>query len=220
MNDSGKYIRPEEACKILRVTTRTLYNWEEKGMLASARTKGGHRRYLLSDVLEKSGIKDERSRRKICYCRASTRGQKKDLERQIEYFSVKYPDHEIVSDYGSGINFKRKGFNSILDSAVKGDIGEVVVTHKDRLCRFGFELIERIIVQYGKGRIVVLDQKETSPQEELVGDLISIITVFSSRLYGLRSNALKRKIKEQACQNDQDPPSSEREGEGTASNDV
>jgi hypothetical protein len=102
----------------------------------------------------------------------------------------------IIKDIGSGLNFKRKGFNSILDFAIKGDIQEVVVTHKDRLCRFGFELIERIITEYSNGKIVVLNQEKTSPEKELVDDLISIVTVFSSRLYGLRSHSIKKQIKE------------------------
>jgi predicted site-specific integrase-resolvase len=107
-----------------------------------------------------------------------------------------YPEHEIVSDIGSGINFKRKGLLSILDSAIKGDIEEIVVTHRDRLCRFGFELIERVITSGSQGKIVVLNQRKTSPQQELVDDLVSIITVFSSRLYGLRSHQIAKQIKQ------------------------
>jgi predicted site-specific integrase-resolvase len=196
-----RYIRPEEACRLLKVTTRTLFNCESKGTIKCIRTKGGHHRYLLADVLKKSGKEEKTPKRNICYCRVSTWSQKEDLERQVEYFRDKYPDHEIVKDTGSGLNFKRKGFNSILDSAIQGHIGEIVVTHKDRLCRFGFELIERIVGTYSKGKIVVLDQEKTSPEKELVNDLLSIITVFSSRLYGLRSHALKRKIKNEATKN-------------------
>jgi len=215
-----EYIRPEDACRILKITNRILYNWDSKGLLKSVKTKGGHRRYMRTDVLEKAGKKEESNPgRNICYCRVSTRGQKEDLERQIEFFRCKYPNHEIISDYGSGINFKRKGFNSILDSSIKGNINEIVVTHRDRLCRFGFELIERIITQGGKGKIVVLNKKETSPQEELVGDLISIITVFSSRLYGLRSNSIKRQIRQQTSENDKDTIVSNGERERTTSDD-
>ena len=134
------------------------------------------------------------NKRNICYCRVSTSSQKEDLERQIEYFRCKYPDYEIIKDIGSGLNFKRKGFNTILDTAFKGDIGEVVVTHKDRLCRFGFELVLRII-ESTNGKILVLDKEETSPEKELVNDILSIITVFSSRLYGFRSNSIKNKIR-------------------------
>jgi predicted site-specific integrase-resolvase len=140
-------------------------------------------------------LKKQNNKRNICYCRVSTSSQKEDLERQVEYFRCKYPDYEIVKDIGSGINFKRKGFNSILDSAFKGDIGEIVVTHRDRLCRFGFELVLRII-ESTNGKILVLDKEETSPEKELVNDILSIITVFSSRLYGLRSNSIKNKIRE------------------------
>lgn len=195
-----KYLRPEEVSKLLKVTVRTLLNWDYKGQLKSVRTKGGHRRYLESDVFTRLSAEEQikQQKRNICYCRVSTPSQREDLERQAEFFSVKYPQYEIIKDIGSGINFKRKGFNSILDSAIQGNIGEIVVTHRDRLCRFGFELIQRIIEQHSDGKIVVLHQEETSPEKELVNDLLSIITVFSSRLYGLRSHSLKKKIKEEA----------------------
>ena len=199
-----KYIRPEDASKLLKVTCRTLLNWDYAGKVKSIRTKGGHRRYILSDILSISPDKEkEDEKRSICYCRVSTASQKEDLERQVKYFKFKYPTHEVIQDIGSGINFKRKGLNSILDSAIKGNIKEVVVTHKDRLCRFGFELVNKIIQEYSNGEIVVLDQQETSPEKELVNDLVSIITVFSSRLYGLRSHNIKRKIRA-SIENDKD----------------
>ena len=197
IQNEEKYLRPEEVSKILQVTTRSLENWNNQGILKCIRTKGNHRRYLMSDVIAMSSGKKQNIKRNICYCRVSSSSQKEDLERQVEYFRHKYPSYEIIKDIGSGINFKRKGFNSILESALKGNIGEVVVTHKDRLCRFGFELVLRII-KSTNGEIVVLDKQETSPEKELVNDIISIITVFSSRLYGLRSNKLKKQIKEEA----------------------
>lgn len=196
--DEEIYISPERARRILNVSSRTLYNWEIEGQLVSTRTKGGHRRYLKKDILEKTNsISIPKERKNICYCRVSTSSQKEDLERQISFFKTAYPDHIIISDTGSGLNFKRKGFNSILESAIKGDIKQVVVTHKDRLCRFGFDLIENIISKHSNGNILVLNNRKTSPTEELVNDLISIITVFSSRLYGLRSNKLKKQIRSQ-----------------------
>ena len=188
-----KYIRPEDACRILKITNRTLFNWDAKGKIHPIRTKGGHRRFLLTDILSITG--QQIPRRNICYCRVSSSSQKEDLERQVEFFRNKYPDYEIVRDIGSGLNFKRKGLNSILESAIEGTIGDVVVTHKDRLCRFGFELISRLIEESpGNGKIVVLDKQETSPEKELVDDLISIITVFSSRIYGLRSHSFRKHI--------------------------
>lgn len=203
MNDQyqEKLLRPEQASKILNITQQSLINWTNQGKIECIRTKGNHRRFLMSSIVpfvsKQILVEQEQKRkRKICYCRVSTSSQKEDLNRQIEFFRVKYPEHEIIKDVGSGINFKRKGFKTILDEAIKGNIGEVVVTHKDRLCRFGFELIEGIILEQSKGKILVLDKKETSPREELVNDLISIITVFSSRLYGLRSSKIKNQIKE------------------------
>ena len=220
-NIKNKYLRPEEATKLLKVSNQTLVNWDNEGKINCIRTKGKHRRYLYSDLIPfipNESVTRKDIRRKICYCRVSTASQKEDLERQVEYFRGKYPDHEVIKDIGSGINFKRKGFNSILDSAVKGNISEVVVTHKDRLCRFGFDLIERIITDHSNGKILVLDKRETSPQEELINDLISIITVFSSRIYGLRSHGLKQKIS--ALKNNKDKVISHEEREGNHSFDV
>ena len=202
MDDKRRYITPRDAAKMHKVTPSAIRYWDSLGKITSFRTQGGHRRYLLSDIIDLFDSKPSEEsiepykKRRICYCRVSSHGQKKDLESQVEFFERTYPDHEIIRDIGSGINFKRKGFNSILDSAIKGDIEEIVVTHRDRFCRFGFDLFERIIRDFSNGKIVVLNKKETSPEQELVDDLISIVTVFSSRIYGSRSHSVKNKIKE------------------------
>ena len=208
MND--EYLTPIKTSEMLKVTTRTLQNWDLDGKIKCFRTEGGHRRFLLSDI-RKLMHPNQIIRRKIAYCRVSTSSQKEDLQRQIEFFQLRYPTHEIIKDTGSGLNFKRKGLNSILDAAIKGDIEEIVVTHKDRLCRFGFELLERII-HSTNGKIVVLDQGETSPDKELVDDLISIVSVFSSRVAGLRDRSLRRQIK-RANENTKDTASPEPKGE-------
>jgi len=194
MSEQEKLLTPEQARKILGISRTALLEWSRQGRYTDIRTAGGHRRYKLSEIKPPDYIDPDK--RKICYCRVSTHSQKEDLERQIEFFRHEYPNHEIISDIGSGINFKRKGLNTILDESIKGNIGEIVVTHKDRLCRFGFDLIERIIQKNSNGKIVVLDKQQTSPQEELVNDIISIITVFSSRLDGLRSHEIKNKLRE------------------------
>lgn len=194
----GEYVSTSKAAKIIGVSTKTLYNWDAAGKLKCIRTKGLHRRYALSDVLNQCGAPESDGRRRICYARVSGVKQKEDLERQKIMFRNKFPGYECISDVGSGLNFKRKGFNEILDSAIGGHIEEIVVTHKDRLCRFGFDLVEKLINQYSKGKIVVLDDTETSPEKELVDDLLSVITVFSSRLHGLRSHSVKRSIRKQA----------------------
>jgi predicted site-specific integrase-resolvase len=129
----------------------------------------------------------------ICYARVSTQKQKSDLDRQAEYLAIQYPNAEIIKDIGSGINYKRKGLNSILERAMQGECITLVISYRDRLARFGFELIESIITR-SKGKIVVLNQLDTSPESELTGDLMAIITVFAARLHGLRN--YKNKIKE------------------------
>jgi len=112
--------------------------------------------------------------------------QKDDLDRQIEFMSIRFPEAEVVKDIGSDINFKRKGLKTILESAINGDKLKLVVAHKDRLCRFGFELIEWIIKR-NHGEILVLSKSELSPQTELTQDLLTILRVFSCKMHGLRS---------------------------------
>lgn len=198
MSANEKYIRPEEACRRLRVCADTLRSWDREGKIECVKTKGGHRRYKLSSVIQLQGeeVVDKRvERRKVCYARVSTAGQKKDLERQLESLRTQFPNHESLSDIGSGLNFKRKKFLFLLDEIIRGNIEEIVLTHRDRLCRFGFELIERIVRAH-KGRIVVLHDERTTPEQELVQDILTITTVFSSRLYGLRSHSLQRKLRQ------------------------
>jgi predicted site-specific integrase-resolvase len=187
-----------QAAKLLNIHPNTLRSWEENNIIQSFRsTEKGHRRYNIQEFLDKR-IKEEQEtlkvvKKNICYCRVSSRNQKEELKNQIEYLKSIYPNHEIITDIASGLNYKRKGLQRILDYANQGLIAEIVVTYKDRLCRFGFELVEYVINSSG-GQIVVLNQLDTSPQEEMVKDLTSIIHIFSCRLYGLRR--YKKTIKE------------------------
>jgi len=112
--------------------------------------------------------------------------QKDDLQRQVDYMISQFPEAEVIKDIGSGINFKRKGLKTILESAINGDKLKIVVAHKDRLCRFGFDLIEWLI-QRNAGEIMVLSKSELSPESELTQDLLTILHVFSCRMHGLRS---------------------------------
>jgi predicted site-specific integrase-resolvase len=125
------------------------------------------------------------SKKKIIYARVSSRNQKEDLTKQIEFLRVRFPQHELIEDIGSGLNFKRKGFCSLIERILEKEVSEVVVAHKDRLSRFGFELIN-LIAKKQDCEIVVLEDVKLSPQAELMQDLLSIIHVFSCRLYGLR----------------------------------
>lgn len=185
-----------QAAKLLNIHPNTLRSWEDKNIIQSFRsTYKGHRRYNIQEFLSKRNKQEEPPiiKKNICYCRVSSRNQKEELKNQVEYLKSKYPNHDIITDIASGLNYKRKGLQKILDYAKQGIIGQIVVTFKDRMCRFGFELIQYVVESSG-GEILVLNQLESSPQEEMVKDLTSIIHIFSCRLYGLRR--YKKTIKE------------------------
>ncbi len=204
-----QYVRPEDARRILKVSDDILRKWAKSGKIEYIRIgKGTHRRYKISNFIPPTNT----IRRKICYARVSSVGQKEDLEQQTKYLKQHYPTHELVTDIGSGLNFKRKGFKTILESAIRGDIEEIVVTYRDRLCRFGFDLVEWFILQ-SKGKIVVLNDDRSSPQEELVKDLLSIITVFSSRVHGLRKYKKQIQTEINPTENTENTSSTEPTGE-------
>jgi len=122
----------------------------------------------------------------VCYCRVSSYQQKDDLQRQVEYIGDKYPEAEIIKDIGSGLNYKRKGLKALLQRAMSGESITLMVAHRDRLARFGIELITRVIESNG-GKVVVLKQDSLSPEQELTADLLNILHVFSCRMQGFRN---------------------------------
>jgi predicted site-specific integrase-resolvase len=204
MNDG--YSTPREAAAHFGVAVCTLRQWEEAGLITGIRTKGGHRRYDINsyknpdpksilrdretrDIQEEIRVQGSRQgteeRDVICYSRVSSRKQNADLTRQVEYLKSLYPSSISVTDIGSGLNFKRVGFLSILERASKGTVREVIVAHKDRLCRFGFELVLWFFSKYGV-KLTVLEEDRTSPDEELSKDILAIVHVFSCRANGRR----------------------------------
>lgn len=194
---SDGWITPEAAAKVLCVCTKTLGVWAKQGKIEYRTTPGGHKRYKLPRKETRDRGKDERSesapRRRVCYARVSGYSQKEDLERQISFLREKFPTHQMVQDIGSGLNYKRKGLRTILGYALRGELQELVVTYKDRLMRWGFELLQEI-VRNSNGKILVLNaEKDSSPEEELTRDLLSIVTVFSARIHGIRSGRNKYK---------------------------
>lgn len=209
----------KEACSVLNVSAETLRRWAKDGKIKHSKTPGGQRRYDLRDYLgtetatATATATAKTTRKRIIYARVSSPSQKNDLERQVEHLQEQYPEYQVITDVGSGLNFKRKGLKTLVEYLVRGEIQEIVVTHRDRLARFGFELFELILSQTNPdGEIVVLDDRTTSPEEELANDLITIITVFSSRLYGLRSHQNRlRKIIENSGDKDISRPGSEEE---------
>jgi predicted site-specific integrase-resolvase len=197
----NKYITGKEASLKLGVHQRTLYQWDKKGWIETIRTDGNKRlynvdKYLKDKICNKEeqeckllteDLKEIKTKQKIIYARVSSHGQKDDLERQKKLLQNKYPDYTLIEDIGSGLNLNKRGIRKIIDLAINGKIEEVVVVHKDRLTRFGFELIEDLINKYSEGKIIVINKKkEITSEEELVLDVIQIMNVFTAKMNGLR----------------------------------
>lgn len=184
------YVTPKQASNHYNVSEQALRSWANSGKIKYITTKGGHRRYSLSQQLE------HENRQKIIYARVSSRKQQGDLDRQIQFMQSKYPTHRIISDIGSGINFKRKGFKTILDGIFKGTIEEVVVAKRDRFTRFGYDLFEWIFKEHQSRLISDSIEGEEDASNELSEDLMAIITVFSSRYYGKRKYKILQESKD------------------------
>ena len=186
-----KYISIGEAAQILGVLVSTLRRWEKEGKIHPARTSGNQRRYD-AHSLSPCGKRDLIDWRKtIAYARVSSHDQKNDLERQKQvlelYCSSKGWIFEIISDLGSGMNYHKKGLKRLLSDIINGKVGRLVLTHKDRLLRFGAELVFALC-EARSVEVVILNQGEDSSfEEDLAKDVLEIITVFSARLYGSRS---------------------------------
>jgi excisionase family DNA binding protein len=195
---TSNYLGSKEACQQLGVHPRTLYNWEEKGKIDTIRTPGGKRLYnvekyikdqkIITKNIDENEIENENIEKlKIIYTRVSSISQKDDLERQKNYMQKRYPNHLLIEDIGSGLNFNRRGLRKIIKYAISGKIEEIVVAYKDRLTRFGFELIEDLIKEYSGGKIIILHKnKDLEPEEELVKDMLQIMNIFTAKMNGLR----------------------------------
>lgn len=194
---------PGEFGALIGKTTKTLQRWDRKGILKAHRSIT-HRRYYTHDQYALVTGQKAKKRRLITYCRVSSAGQKKDLISQknaVESFclaSGKIVDQKL-EDIGSGLNYKRKNFVLLMEMVERGEVSEIVVAHKDRLVRFGFEWFEKFCNDHGVS-VLVMNADTLSPEQEMTKDLLSIIHCFSSRLYGLRK--YKKKIIEMAKDNE------------------
>lgn len=151
------------------------------------RTPGGKRLYAINEFVGRQGESPKEPQKEdVCYCRVSSTGQKEDLQRQVAYMQERFPGHRIITDIGSGINFKRKGLRTLLELAFKGHLREVVVCYRDRLCRVAWELFEWILCTHGVKLVVLNQAVEGSSNTELAEDLLAIIQVFNSRVNGRR----------------------------------
>ena len=180
---------PQQLSKLLNVSPSTLKHWEVLGKIKASKKKGGYRRYLYS-VPEPNDHK-----KSFIYARVSSQKQKADLERQVATLKATYPTFEVVKDIGSGINFKRRGLLTLLDRLLTGNVSQVVVAHRDRLTRFGFELFELLFKRFGATLTVLSDSNIKEPISELATDLLSIVTVFTAKYYGSRKYQILQKDK-------------------------
>lgn len=194
-----RYFTINKFSKIVGVTPQTLRNWDKAGRLKPHHTSESGYRYYSEEQLNQALKIKPKSKIVIGYCRVSSSKQKDDLERQIEnvriYLLAQGKPFEIISDVGSGINCKRKGLQELLERINRNEVEKVVTLYKDRLSRFGFELIEYVALLHGC-EIEVIDNSQKSEQEELVEDLVQIITVFSCKLQGKRAHKARKLIKE------------------------
>jgi len=194
-----EYLTPQQVYKQFGYHPKTTAEWADEGKIECIRSPGGHRRYPLSAFVDR---KDEK-REVILYARVSTHGQKDDLKSQVEALGAAYPGCRVINDIASGMNWKRRNFKKLMLSVHEGEVKTIVVGHKDRLCRFGFEFVEWFCELHGC-KIVVLDNATLSPHEELMKDFMSTMHCFSSKLYFLR--AYKKKIEDE--QNIKERPNS------------
>lgn len=186
-----KVYRIHEMAEKLGVSIKTLQRWDNAGKLPARRTPSNQRYYTEDQYLDYMGVSVEKPHRKVvAYARVSSKDQKDDLKHQIDFIRTFVNAKgvildECINDIGSGLNYNRPKWNELLQAVMRDEIATIYVTYKDRFIRFGFEWFENLCKQH-QTEIVVLNHEETSPDKELVEDLMSIVDVFSSRLEGLR----------------------------------
>lgn len=203
--DQRVYVTVREAARLTGLESQTIRKMADNSSLVCYRTPSQQRRILvqsLEDMCRPSSSPEgvaktpEVQRDRFIYARVSTQKQVDDLSRQVEFIQQfdgsRYASHRVVTDIASGINFKRKGLQTLLDSCLSRNLEEVVVAHRDRLCRFGFDLLEQLVTRAG-GKITVLtNQEHKTCEQELADDLLSIIHVFSYRQMGKRSYSTRK----------------------------
>lgn len=188
-----------DAAKLLGVAESTMRRWEKEGkLIPDERTAGNQRRYRLSSLRPEMSRGVDYDRKTIAYARVSSHDQKDNLERQkqlLEMFCASNGwKYEIISDLGSGMNHHKKGLKGLLEDILENNVGRLVITHKDRLLRFGAELVFAICEAKDVEVVIMNKGEDSSFEEDLAKDVLEIITVFSARLYGSRSKKNKKLI--------------------------
>ena len=192
-----KNYKPKEFAELLNVSVLTLQRWDNAGKLKAFRTPTNRRYYTYEQYQKYMGITTS-NKKTVIYTRVSTSNQKDNLKNQVEFLR-QYANAKgiivdtVIEDYGSGLNYNRKQWNKLIDECMTNEIGTIIITHKDRFIRFGVDWFEKFLNKFGV-KFIIVNNESLSPQEELVQDIISILDVFSCRIYGLRK--YKKKIKE------------------------
>jgi putative resolvase len=182
------FVCPKEAAEYYKVSKETLRLRAISGEIEYIITNGGHHRYKIIPI-----DANKINRKKIIYARVSSSKQKKDLEHQIEFIRKKFPKYTIVKDIGSGFNFERKGFISILEQVMHGNVEEIVVAHNDRLTRIGFDFILFICKNFNTQLTILSNKDDKEPKDEFTDEFISVITHYSAKFYGMRKYDLFKK---------------------------
>ena len=184
------------AARELGVNPETLRRWEAQGKIEVERTPKGHRRYDLAKLRGLGPRTTPLNRVTVGYARVSSNDQREDLSRQVtlleSFCAANGWCFEIIKDLGSGMNYRKPGLRQLLKRICDGDVGRLVIAHKDRLLRFGAELVFALCEQFGTEVVIINASEEASFEEDLVQDVLEIITVFSARLYGSRSRKNKQ----------------------------
>jgi len=187
-NASRSYVSGSKASQRLGISQHTLRTYAEQKKIETIRTPGGQRRYNVDKYVSEQIPEPATHGKSIIYARVSTRKQRRDLDHQVDFLKSKFPNFDVITDIGSGVNFNRRGFKRILELAMSGNVETLAVAHKDRLCRIAFDLVEWFLRRHGCKTIVVQDsQIHEGPDAEFVDDVISIIHSFSARTYGHRT---------------------------------
>lgn len=199
--------RPQEFGELIGKLVSTLQRWDREGILSAHRSPTGRRYYTHDQLLEYLGLFSDEQGKNIVYLRVSTQAQKPDLKNQKAAVACYCHSHNIrvddwVEEIASGLNYKRPKFSRIFEDIELGRVKKLIIAHKDRLVRFGFEWFEGFCNRHGT-QLIIVNGEELSPEQELVQYLLSIVHIFSARLYGLRS--YKKAIKNAASQKDPAP---------------
>ena len=210
--------KPKDFAELLGVSVKTLQRWDREGILKANRTPTDRRYYTYDQYLQFKGINIEHDKRKVVInARVPTKNQRDDLQDQTAFLRQFCNARgmivdQCIEDYGSGLDYNRKKWNGLLDEVMEQKVKTIVITHKDRFIRFGYDWFERFCMRFHT-TILVVNNEELSPQEELVQDIISILHVFSRRLYGLRKYKKQIEKDEEIAEELQDRDQSYRRAE-------